>query len=131
MTVIREFKVEANVGAPQVAYKETFTKAVDQEYKYAKQSGGRGQYGHCKGFRADGCQRRYSIPRLSVVLFRRYIPAIVEGIEEATKAGSLFLIGYPNCQMKSILPRWHSILPDLCVSRKLWLRQLQYYLSLS
>lgn len=40
--------VEANVGAPQVAYKETFTKAVDQEYKYAKQSGGRGQYGHCK-----------------------------------------------------------------------------------
>ena len=46
--LLREFKVEANVGAPQVAYKETFTKAVDQEYKYAKQSGGRGQYGHCK-----------------------------------------------------------------------------------
>ena len=46
--LLREFKVEANVGAPQVAYKETFTKPVDQEYKYAKQSGGRGQYGHCK-----------------------------------------------------------------------------------
>ena len=46
--LLREFKVEANVGAPQVAYKETFTKNVDQEYKYAKQSGGRGQYGHCK-----------------------------------------------------------------------------------
>ena len=46
--LLREFHVEANVGAPQVAYKETFTKAVDQEYKYAKQSGGRGQYGHCK-----------------------------------------------------------------------------------
>ena len=43
--LLREFHVEANVGAPQVAYKETFTKAVDQEYKYAKQSGGRGQYG--------------------------------------------------------------------------------------
>ena len=60
--LLREFKVEANVGAPQVAYKETFTKAVDQEYKYAKQSGGRGQYGHCKvTFRADGCQRRRTI----------------------------------------------------------------------
>ena len=46
--LLREFKVEANVGAPQVAYKETFTKPVDLEYKYAKQSGGRGQYGHCK-----------------------------------------------------------------------------------
>ena len=45
---LREYKVEANVGAPQVAYKESFTKPVDQEYKYAKQSGGRGQYGHCK-----------------------------------------------------------------------------------
>ncbi len=46
--LLREFKVEANVGAPQVAYKETFTKAVDLDIKYAKQSGGRGQYGHCK-----------------------------------------------------------------------------------
>ena len=56
--LLREFKVEANVGAPQVAYKETFTKAVDVDSKYAKQSGGRGQYGHCKvTFRADGCQR--------------------------------------------------------------------------
>ena len=46
--LLREFKVEANVGAPQVAYKESFTKAVDVDSKYAKQSGGRGQYGHCK-----------------------------------------------------------------------------------
>ena len=46
--LLREFKVEANVGAPQVAYKETITKAVDVDSKYAKQSGGRGQYGHCK-----------------------------------------------------------------------------------
>ena len=46
--LLREFKVEANVGAPQVAYRECFTKAVDVDSKYAKQSGGRGQYGHCK-----------------------------------------------------------------------------------
>ena len=46
--LLREFHVEANVGAPQVAYKETITKPVDVEHKYAKQSGGRGQYGHCK-----------------------------------------------------------------------------------
>ena len=46
--LLREFNVEANVGAPQVAYKETFTTAVDIDSKYAKQSGGRGQYGHCK-----------------------------------------------------------------------------------
>ena len=46
--LLREFKVEANVGAPQVAYKEAFTKAVEVDSKYAKQSGGRGQYGHCK-----------------------------------------------------------------------------------
>ena len=46
--LLREFKVEANVGAPQVAYKESITKAVDIDSKYAKQSGGRGQYGHCK-----------------------------------------------------------------------------------
>ena len=46
--LLREFHVEANVGAPQVAYKEAFTKAVEVDSKYAKQSGGRGQYGHCK-----------------------------------------------------------------------------------
>ena len=57
--LLREFKVEANVGAPQVAYKETITKAVDVDSKYAKQSGGRGQYGHCKViFDADGSERR-------------------------------------------------------------------------
>ena len=92
--LLREFKVEANVGAPQVAYKETFTKAVDQEYKYAKQSGGRGQYGHCKVrfepmdangeelFKFDSEVVGGSIPK-------EYIPSIGEGIEEATKAGSL------------------------------------------
>ena len=74
--LLREFNVEANVGAPQVAYKETFTKAVDVDSKYAKQSGGRGQYGHCKvHFDADGSERQKrpsssSLP-LSAVLFRR------------------------------------------------------------
>ena len=60
--LLREFKVEANVGAPQVAYKETITKPVDVDSKYAKQSGGRGQYGHCKvKFAAYGCQRRRTV----------------------------------------------------------------------
>ena len=60
--LLREFKVEANVGAPQVAYKETFTKAVDVDSKYAKQSGGRGQYGHCNHFyiRANRCSSLYN-----------------------------------------------------------------------
>ena len=96
--LLREFKVEANVGAPQVAYKETFTKPVDQEYKYAKQSGGRGQYGHCKVkfepmdangeelYKFDNAVTGGNIPK-------EYIPAIGEGIEEAMKAGSLG--GYP------------------------------------
>ncbi len=75
--LLREFKVEANVGAPQVAYKETMTKAVDVDSKYAKQSGGRGQYGHCKV---------HFTPK-------EYIPAVGEGIEEATKAG--ILGGFP------------------------------------
>ena len=96
--LLREFHVEANVGAPQVAYKETFTKPVDQEYKYAKQSGGRGQYGHCKVkfepmdatgdelFKFDSAVVGGAIPK-------EYIPAVGEGIEEATKAG--ILAGFP------------------------------------
>ena len=96
--LLREFKVEANVGAPQVAYKETFTKAVDQEYKYAKQSGGRGQYGHCKVkfepmdanadevFKFESTVVGGNIPK-------EYIPAVGEGIEEAAKSG--ILCGFP------------------------------------
>ena len=96
--LLREFHVEANVGAPQVAYKETFTKAVDQEYKYAKQSGGRGQYGHCKVkfepmdanaeelFKFESAVVGGAIPK-------EYIPAVGEGIEEASKAG--LLGGFP------------------------------------
>jgi len=96
--LLREFKVQANVGAPQVSYKETFTKAVDVDSKYVKQSGGRGQYGHCKvkfepmdpngeeHFKFESTVVGGSIPK-------EYIPAIGEGIEEACGAG--ILGGYP------------------------------------
>ena len=96
--LLREFKVEANVGAPQVAYKESFTKAVEVDSKYAKQSGGRGQYGHCKvrfepmdanaeeTFKFDSEVVGGAIPK-------EYIPAVGAGIEEAAKAG--ILGGFP------------------------------------
>ena len=96
--LLREFKVEANVGAPQFAYKEAITKAVDVDSKYAKQSGGRGQYGHCK---VHFTPMDYNGEELfqfksSVVggaIPKEYIPAVGEGIEEATKSG--ILGGYP------------------------------------
>ena len=96
--LLREFKVEANVGAPQVAYKETFTKAVDQEYKYAKQSGGRGQYGHCKvrfePMDANGDELfKFDSEVVGGAIPKEYIPAVGEGIEEASKAG--ILAGFP------------------------------------
>ncbi len=96
--LLREFKVEANVGAPQVAYKETFTKPVDQEYKYAKQSGGRGQYGHCKvrfePMDPNGDELfKFDSEVVGGAIPKEYIPAVGKGIEEATKAGSLG--GYP------------------------------------
>ncbi len=96
--LLREFKVEANVGAPQVAYKETFTKPVDQEYKYAKQSGGRGQYGHCKvkfePMDANGEELfKFESTVVGGAIPKEYIPAVGEGIEEATKAG--ILGGFP------------------------------------
>ena len=96
--LLREFKVEANVGAPQVAYKETFTKAVDVDSKYAKQSGGRGQYGHCKvkfepmdpngeeQFKFESTVVGGNIPK-------EYIPAVGEGIEEAAQSG--IIAGFP------------------------------------
>ena len=96
--LLREFKVEANVGAPQVAYKETFTKPVEVDSKYAKQSGGRGQYGHCKvrfepmdpngeeTFKFDSTVVGGAIPK-------EYIPAVGAGIEEASKAG--IIAGFP------------------------------------
>jgi elongation factor G len=96
--LLREFKVEANVGAPQVAYKETFTKAIDQEYKYAKQSGGRGQYGHCKvKFEPMDANAEETFKFESTVVGgaipKEYIPAVGEGIEEAAQAG--ILGGFP------------------------------------
>ena len=96
--LLREFNVEANVGAPQVAYKETFTKAVDQEYKYAKQSGGRGQYGHCKvKFEPMDANAEETFKFESTVVGgaipKEYIPAVGAGIEEATKSG--ILGGFP------------------------------------
>ena len=96
--LLREYKVEANVGAPQVAYKETFTKPVDQEYKYAKQSGGRGQYGHCKvkfePMDPNGEETfKFESSVVGGAIPKEYIPAVGEGIEEAAKAG--ILGGFP------------------------------------
>ena len=111
--LLREFNVEANVGAPQVAYKETFTKRVDIDKKYAKQSGGRGQYGHCKVIfePMDTNVEKFEVdPKANVLinepptlLFestvvggaipKEYIPAVGEGIEEAAKCG--ILGGFP------------------------------------
>ena len=96
--LLREFKVEANVGAPQVAYKETFTKPVDQDYKYAKQSGGRGQYGHCKvkfePMDPNGEETfKFETSVVGGAIPKEYIPAVGEGIEEASKAG--ILGGFP------------------------------------
>ncbi len=96
--LLREFKVEANVGAPQVAYKETFTKAVDVDSKYAKQSGGRGQYGHCKvrfePMDANGEELfKFESTVVGGAIPKEYIPAVGEGIEEAAKCG--ILGGFP------------------------------------
>ena len=96
--LLREFKVEANVGAPQVAYKEALTKEVDVEGKFVRQSGGRGQYGHCK-------VRFYPTDPNGEILYefvnatvggsipKEYIPAVDSGIQDAMQSGSL--AGYP------------------------------------
>ena len=96
--LLREFKVEANVGAPQVAYKETFTKEVSVDSKYARQSGGRGQYGHCKviftPMDPNGEETfKFESTVVGGAIPKEYIPAVGEGIEEATKAG--ILGGFP------------------------------------
>ena len=96
--LLREFKVEANVGAPQVAYKEAITKAVEVDSKYAKQSGGRGQYGHCKvkfePMDPNGEQLyKFESSVVGGAIPKEYIPAVGEGIEEATRAG--ILGGFP------------------------------------
>ena len=96
--LLREFKVEANVGAPQVAYKESFTKPVDVDSKYAKQSGGRGQYGHCKvrfePMDVNGEETfKFDSEVVGGAIPKEYIPAVGAGIEEASKAG--ILGGFP------------------------------------
>ncbi|MBR6349943.1 MAG: elongation factor G [Lachnospiraceae bacterium] len=102
--LLREFKVEANVGAPQVAYKESFTKTVEVDSKYAKQSGGRGQYGHCKvRFEPTDPNAEKSFEFVSEIVGgaipKEYIPAVGEGIEEAAKAG--VLAGFPVLGVKA------------------------------
>ena len=96
--LLREFNVEANVGAPQVAYKESFSQPVDQEYKYAKQSGGRGQYGHCKvKFEPMDVNGEETFKFVNAVVGgaipKEYIPSVGTGIEEAAKSG--VLCGFP------------------------------------
>ncbi len=96
--LLREFKVEANVGAPQVAYREALTKTVEVDSKYAKQSGGRGQYGHCKvrfePMDANGDELfKFDSEVVGGSIPKEYIPAVGAGIEEATKSG--ILAGFP------------------------------------
>ena len=102
--LLREFKVEANVGAPQVSYKECFTKAVEQDSKYVKQSGGRGQYGHCKvRFEPTDPNAEETFVFESQIVGgaipKEYIPAVGEGIEEASHSG--ILAGYPVLGIKA------------------------------
>ncbi|MCD7738237.1 MAG: elongation factor G [Lachnospiraceae bacterium] len=96
--LLREFKVEANVGAPQVAYKETIAKAIDMEYKHVKQTGGSGQYGHCKvhftPMDPNGEETfKFTSSVVGGAIPKEYIPAVGKGIEEATHTG--ILGGYP------------------------------------
>ncbi len=102
--LLREFKVEANVGAPQVSYKETFTKAVDVEGKFVRQSGGRGQYGHCKvRFTPIGTDAEHNYEFINSTVGgsipKEYIPAIDKGIQQAMQSG--ILGGYPVLGVKA------------------------------
>ena len=157
--LLREFKVEANVGAPQVAYRECFTKAVDVDSKYAKQSGGRGQYGHCK-VRFSPLEAnvdKFDVETKNTVLIneppvlfcessvvggaipKEYIPAVGEVLKKLLTlvflADSLLLVYMLTYMMvptmKSIHQKWHSTLLVPLHSRKLCRRQHLYFLSLS
>ena len=102
--LLREFKVEANVGAPQVAYKEPITKAVDQDTKYARQSGGKGQYGHVKiHVEPNESGKGYEFVNATVggSVPKEYIPAVDAGIQGAMLAG--VLAGYPVVDVKVTL----------------------------
>ena len=102
--LLREFKVEANVGAPQVAYKETIRKTVEQETKYARQSGGKGQYGHVK-IRVEPNESGKGYEFVNAVVGgaipKEYIPAVDAGIQGAMQAG--VLAGYPVVDVKVTL----------------------------
>jgi len=105
--LLREFKVEANVGNPQVAYRESFRKAVDVEGKYVKQSGGKGQYGHCKikfePIDANDSEKAFEFVNAIVggVIPREYITPIENGIKEAMQSG--IIGGYPVLGVKATL----------------------------
>ena len=102
--LLREFKVEANVGAPQVSYKETIRKAVEQDTKYARQSGGKGQYGHVK-IRVEPNEPGKGYEFINAVVGgsvpKEYIPAVDAGIQGAMEAG--VLAGYPVVDVKVTL----------------------------
>ena len=102
--LLREFKVEANVGQPQVAYRETFRKAVEAEGKYVRQSGGKGQYGHCK-LRLEplepGQGYEFVDETVGGSIPKEYIPAIDKGIQEAAKNG--FLAGYEVVDFRAVV----------------------------
>lgn len=102
--LLREFKVEANVGKPQVAYRETFRKAVDAEGKYVRQSGGKGQYGHCK-LRLEplepGQGYEFVDETVGGSIPKEYIPAIDKGIQEAAKSG--YLAGYEVVDFRAVV----------------------------
>ena len=101
--LLREFKVEANVGAPQVAYRETIRKDANQETKYARQSGGKGQYGHVKIKLEPNPGKGYEFVNAVVggAIPKEYIPAVDNGIQGAMKAG--ILAGYPVVDVKVTL----------------------------
>ncbi len=105
--LMREFKVEANVGKPQVSYRETFRKSVEVEGKYIRQSGGRGQYGHCKvrfePLDANDSEKTYEFVNNIVggVIPKEYIPAIEQGIKEAMQSGSIG--GFPVLGVRATL----------------------------
>jgi len=105
--LLREFRVEANVGKPQVAYRETFRKSADVEGKYVRQSGGRGQYGHCKvlfePMDANDSENTFEFVDKIVggAVPKEYIPAIQNGIKEAMQSGTI--AGYPVLGVRATL----------------------------
>src|SRR3712207_1135087 len=106
----REFKVECNVGKPQVAYKETIRKAVEAEGKFVRQSGGRGQYGHC-WIEMTPTEGEYEFENAIVggAIPREYIPAVDNGIKEASESG--IIAGYPviNFKVKLFDGSYHDV----------------------